>query len=151
MAIELPAGAPKTVELLTGVSCSSSGDCEAVGNYTGASGTMRPMVVDETGRDLGPGSAEVTAPAGDGTSTLNAISCNSKGPCGAVGARPPMTSPWSCCPPARRPSRSHDLPHLPRATMTPAVAAIGEGNNSTGAAYEGAGHTLWFSWQTYGT
>ncbi len=34
----------------------------------------------------------------------------------------------------------------------PAVAvAIGEGNNATGIAYEGSGHTLMFRWQTYGS
>ena len=63
-----------------------------------------------------------------------------------------MTSPWSCCPRYTRhlgPGTSHAAPAS--ATTTPAVVAIGEGNNSTGVAYEGAAHALWFSWQTYGT
>ena len=43
-----------------------------------------------------------------------------------------------------------DEKHL--ATLAERVTeAIGEGNNSTGVAYEGAAHALWFSWQTYGT
>ena len=91
VAIELPAGAPDNASSsLTGVSCSSSGDCDVA------------LVV------LSTGTHAISVPG------------------------PPTPSPAS-------------------ATTTPAVVAIGEGNNSTGVAYEGAAHALWFSWQTYGT
>ena len=89
---------------------------------------------------------------GDGPSTLNAVSCASKSSCGAVGGAAHdvalvVLSNGTHAVPVPKPA----APAPASATTTPAVVAIGEGNNSTGVAYEGSSHTLWFSWQTYGS
>ncbi len=80
------------------------------------------------------------------------MSCASKSSCGAVGGAAHdvalvVLSNGTHAVPVPKPA----APAPASATTTPAVVAIGEGNNSTGVAYEGSGHTLWFSWQTYGS
>ncbi len=79
------------------------------------------------------------------------------GPVPAPGAKGMLESSgtgvgWTPAPLAvPSPGRGADTAPVAQASVTPAVVAIGEGNNSTAIAYEGAGHRLWFLWQTYGT
>ncbi len=83
VAIEMPLGAGEGSSL-SGVSCVSVGNCEAVGSYHDASGTQRPIAVEETDGHWAQ-AVEIGVPADAGPSTLNAISCSSLSSCGAVG------------------------------------------------------------------
>jgi hypothetical protein len=91
--IQLPADANPGVHtndaILNSVSCSSAGNCAAVGTYSSATLAYEPMVVDETGGVWGPAAA-LTPPAnaaggGWSNSALTAVSCPADGACVAVG------------------------------------------------------------------
>ncbi|MGA8296321.1 MAG: Ig domain-containing protein, partial [Acidimicrobiales bacterium] len=72
---------------LLGISCSSAGNCTAVGEYEDTSNHYQAIVATETGGSFGA-ATEVTAPANAGTNPdteLGAISCSSVGNCTAVG------------------------------------------------------------------
>jgi hypothetical protein len=69
------------------VSCTASGSCSAVGNYTDAAKGQQAFVVDEVGGTWGsieeaPGSAALNVAGG---ANLNAVSCTSPGNCDAGG------------------------------------------------------------------
>lgn len=73
---------------LRGVSCTSTGDCTAVGEYEDSSGRQQAMTVTETAAEWGRAS-EVNAPAGsyrNPGAALTDISCASAGDCTAVGS-----------------------------------------------------------------
>jgi hypothetical protein len=73
--------------LLAGISCSSAGNCTAVGEYFDTSIHRQAMVATETG-GIFAAATEVTLPANAGTSPnayLDGISCSSAGNCTAVG------------------------------------------------------------------
>ncbi len=70
------------------VSCSSPGNCSAVGSYTDDSGNLQGLLLTETAGAWGAG-VEAALPA-DATTTgqlvlLNSVSCPSDGNCSAVG------------------------------------------------------------------
>jgi hypothetical protein len=75
---------------LDGVSCSSAGDCVAVGQYvriTGSQASFQPLEVIDAGGIFGQG-IEVTAPANafsDAGGQLSGVSCISVGNCLGVG------------------------------------------------------------------
>jgi hypothetical protein len=86
----LPANASATGQAagLRSVSCSSAGNCSAVGSYLDNSGQGPGMLLTETARTWGTG-VEASLPA-NGANTqqfvdLTSISCASAGNCGAVG------------------------------------------------------------------
>jgi hypothetical protein len=69
------------------LSCTASGSCSAVGNYTDASSAEQAFVVDEVGGTWGsieeaPGSAALNVGGG---ANLNDVSCTSPGDCDAGG------------------------------------------------------------------
>ncbi len=73
---------------LRGVSCSSSGNCTAIGNYTDTSGNTQAMAATETLGSWAQAS-EVTAPSNaktDPSSQLFGVSCSSVGKCSATGS-----------------------------------------------------------------
>lgn len=73
--------------ILYGVSCSSAGNCTAVGDYVDGSGNFQAMAVTETGGTWGQ-AVKVGSPSNAGTDPfgqLNAVSCTSAGNCTAVG------------------------------------------------------------------
>ncbi len=87
----LPAGADpsRPNAALHGLSCTSQGDCAAVGAYGTSAGAVDAMVVAETGGKWGR-AVELGLPvnAGTGTTasaTLFGVSCASTGDCTAVG------------------------------------------------------------------
>jgi hypothetical protein len=70
-----------------GVSCTASGSCSAVGNYTDGSSNEQAFVVDEVGGTWGsiqeaPGSSALNVAGG---ANLNDVSCTSPGNCDAGG------------------------------------------------------------------
>ncbi|HEV8065601.1 MAG TPA: hypothetical protein VGP46_12240 [Acidimicrobiales bacterium] len=76
------------VVFLYDVSCSSPGDCGAVGTYLDGSGNTQPMVLSEQGGKWSGGVA-ATLPSGASPFqdvTLPSISCRSSGDCTAVGS-----------------------------------------------------------------
>jgi hypothetical protein len=86
--LTLPANAGTNPNaFLTGVSCSSAGNCTAVGSYEDSSGNTQAMVASETTGTWAQ-ATELTLPANAGanpTAYANAISCSSAGNCTAVG------------------------------------------------------------------
>jgi len=76
---------------LNGVSCTSAGNCVAVGQYTDTAGGSPPMIITETGGVWGP-AVRVALPADVITdpaalfSFLFDVDCTSAGNCTAVGA-----------------------------------------------------------------
>ena len=87
----LPAGADVADQLvdLNSVSCSSAGNCSAVGSYYDGTG-QEGLLLTETGGTWGPGleavlpaNATVTERSG---ATVYSVSCGSAGNCSAVGA-----------------------------------------------------------------
>ena len=73
--------------VLTGVSCTSAGNCVTAGNYTDRSGHQQAMVATETDGVWGQ-AALVPAPIGASTNArgfLGPVSCTSVGNCVAVG------------------------------------------------------------------
>ncbi|HEY1511914.1 MAG TPA: hypothetical protein VGF93_23105, partial [Solirubrobacteraceae bacterium] len=88
----MPAGSVG-LPLLTAVSCSSPGDCTAVGTFLDASGDDQGLLLTETNGTWGPG-VQASLPgdaapdlSGNGV-TLSAVSCAAPGACTAVGAYP---------------------------------------------------------------
>jgi hypothetical protein len=72
---------------LDGISCTSAGNCVAIGSYLDSSSNGQPMEATETGGTWGQ-AIEVTAPSNAGTdpnAVLKGISCSSEGNCTAVG------------------------------------------------------------------
>ncbi len=72
---------------LDGVSCSSPGNCTAVGSYTDLSGHVQAMAAGESGGTWAQ-AVKVTAPAnagGDPVADLHAVSCTSAGNCVGAG------------------------------------------------------------------
>lgn len=70
-----------------GVSCTGSGSCSAVGNYTDSASKQQAFVVDEVGGTWGsieeaPGTAALNV---EGQANLNEVSCTSPGNCDAGG------------------------------------------------------------------
>ena len=82
----LPSGA--TSGALTAVSCTTPGNCVAVGNYVDAGGQTQAMTATETAGTWAQ-AAELALPAGAAAAppgaSLNAISCPTPGQCRAVG------------------------------------------------------------------
>jgi IPT/TIG domain len=81
------AGSPPFV-VLTGLSCTSAGNCQAVGYYTDSSSDNQAMSATETNGNWAQ-ATKVTAPADSASNpsaTLNGISCTSAGNCEAVGS-----------------------------------------------------------------
>ncbi len=90
-AIELPGSAALNTAGNAGVvsiSCTSSGNCSAGGNYLDGSSHLQAFVANETGGTWGnaievPGTATLNAGGG---AIVNSISCTSSGNCSAGGA-----------------------------------------------------------------
>ncbi len=89
----LPANAaagPEEPTRMGGVSCTSAGNCTAVGDYTDSSGDLEGFIWTETGGVWGT-AVEVTPPANAASDPLverygqGALSCPSPGNCTAVG------------------------------------------------------------------
>lgn len=73
---------------LTGIACTSPGNCVAVGSYDDVSGHEQSMEATETS-GIWAQAAEVTPPSGAGTNplaSLDAVSCTSSGNCTGAGA-----------------------------------------------------------------
>jgi hypothetical protein len=66
------------------VSCSSAGNCTAVGEYMDLSSNFQSMLVTESSGTWGA-AVSPTLPAGEVSSTLYSLSCSSPGNCAAVG------------------------------------------------------------------
>jgi PASTA domain len=87
----LPANASTTAPSagLTSVSCSSAGNCTAVGSYLDSSGNGPGLLLTETSGTWGTG-VEATLPANAAATQqfvgLSSVSCSSAGNCGAVGS-----------------------------------------------------------------
>ena len=80
------AGTPPFV-VLSGLSCASAANCQAVGDYSDSSGNTQAMAATETNGTWGQ-AVEVTAPAGaasNPSAALRGISCTPAGNCEAVG------------------------------------------------------------------
>jgi hypothetical protein len=74
--------------VLNGVSCTSPGNCVAVGSYNDSSGAQQAMEVAETAGAWGQ-ATEVTLSANAGSTGgagLNSVSCISRGDCAATGS-----------------------------------------------------------------
>jgi hypothetical protein len=88
---DLPANAGPAPDVdLASVSCSSPGNCSAVGDYTDDSGQVRGLLLNETGGSWGAAAAP-TLPADAGTlayTVLYSVSCPKSlaGDCSAVGS-----------------------------------------------------------------
>jgi hypothetical protein len=84
----LPANAnSRLIGDLRSVSCPSSGNCDAVGNYFDSSGLFQGLLLSESSGTWGTG-IEATLPAGAGPNpdvVLTSVSCASAGNCAAVG------------------------------------------------------------------
>jgi hypothetical protein len=83
----LPANAESISATLTSISCSSTGNCSAVGNYNDKSENQQALLLTESDGNWGPG-IEATLPANADstqTATLSSISCTATGDCSAVG------------------------------------------------------------------
>lgn len=71
---------------ISSVSCSSPGDCGAIGLYSDSSGLHQPFVVNETGGTWRPSAAILgLASLSKGSSQTGQISCPAAGTCTAVG------------------------------------------------------------------
>lgn len=71
---------------ISSVSCSSPGDCGAIGLYSDSSGLHQPFVVNETGGTWRPSAAiPGLASLSKGSSQTGQISCPAAGTCTAVG------------------------------------------------------------------
>jgi hypothetical protein len=90
-AIEIPGSAALNTGGNAGIlaiSCTSTGNCGAGGNYVDGSGNLQAFVVNEVGGTWGtsievPGTAALNA---GGAASVNSISCTSNGDCAAVGS-----------------------------------------------------------------
>ena len=72
---------------LTGVTCTSAGDCVAVGRYTDASGRYQAMAATESDGTWGT-ATEITPPTGapsNASPIVDSVSCTSAGNCVGVG------------------------------------------------------------------
>ena len=69
---------------LSSVSCSSPGNCSAVGTYYDTNYNQQGLLLTETDGQWGPG-VEAQLPAGDDGLALNSVSCAGPGDCSAVG------------------------------------------------------------------
>lgn len=87
-ALPADAGAPQQV-VISSLSCSSAGNCSAVGSYQDDSGNTQGLLLTETGGSWATG-VEAVLPAGavtiDQEVDLNSVSCASAGNCSAVGS-----------------------------------------------------------------
>jgi hypothetical protein len=89
--VKLPHGAaPAIVATLTGVSCASPGNCEAVGYFAVTGENLVPMAVQEIHGSWRP-ATEIGIPANAATApgytvALNAVSCPKAGSCVGVGS-----------------------------------------------------------------
>jgi hypothetical protein len=82
-------------DVLFGISCTSTGNCEAVGAYNSTSGSGQPMAVAESSGTWAQ-AVNVSFPAGGKGgpfSGLNGVSCTSSGNCEAVGSYDNISSP----------------------------------------------------------
>jgi hypothetical protein len=85
-----PGNAPATVATLTGVSCTSPGNCEAVGYFAVTGENLDPMAVQEV-HGSWRRATEIALPANAAASpgayaVLNAVSCPKSGSCVGVGS-----------------------------------------------------------------
>ena len=84
----LPADASSNPDVsLTSVSCTSAGNCSAVGDYHSAAGSLHGLMLTSTGGSWGTG-AEPSIPADAGSTsfvTLTAVSCYAAAGCAATG------------------------------------------------------------------
>jgi hypothetical protein len=79
-------GAPTVSQGLSSISCSSPGNCSAVGNYLSSSTSKRGLLLTENAGTWETGvDASLPTNAGTGPPTLNAVSCPLPGNCGVVG------------------------------------------------------------------
>lgn len=89
--VKLPPGAAAvTVAAMTGVSCTSPGNCEAVGYFAVTGENLDPMTVQEVHGSWRP-ATQTALPANAGTApgvyaVLNAVSCPKPGSCVGVGS-----------------------------------------------------------------
>lgn len=81
-AIASPSGA--TAAQLLSLSCAAAGVCTAVGNDTNG-GVQKPITAAQTGGTWSAAS-ELALPTGATSGTLNGVSCNGAGNCGAAGS-----------------------------------------------------------------
>ena len=83
-----PSNAGSDPQALSGISCSSTGNCAAAGYYTDTDGNLQGQVATETSGSWAQ-ATEVTAPANAGTNPdalfNGGISCASSGTCTAAG------------------------------------------------------------------
>jgi hypothetical protein len=90
-----PGSGGTVLNILDGVSCTSAGNCEAVGLYGNAVNAGQAMAATETSGTWGQ-AVTVTAPAGaygsPSQSALHGLSCTSAGNCQAVGSYPSSSS-----------------------------------------------------------
>jgi outer membrane protein OmpA-like peptidoglycan-associated protein len=100
VAVPLPAGASSTPQnSLDSVSCSSVGNCTAVGTYESAAGNQRALLVVETAGTWAAvvAALPVDADAAHPDDALDAVTCTTAIDCVAVGSYV-STSPSSTCP-----------------------------------------------------
>jgi hypothetical protein len=87
--VTAPTGAGITpLASLSGVSCTSAGNCVGVGRYTDSSGDQQAMEATEAGGSFAQ-ATEVTAPTDAGSNplaSLSGVSCTSAGTCVGVGS-----------------------------------------------------------------
>ncbi len=77
---------------LSGVSCSSAGNCTATRSYPDTSGYPHPMAATETSGSWAQ-ATEITAPATASGATLSGVSCSSAGNCTTAGAYYDLSAP----------------------------------------------------------
>ena len=83
----VPANAGSSGLALTSVSCTSAGNCSAVGKYRDSSGDFQGLLLTETAGTWQPG-IEASLPANAASNpgvTLSSVSCAAAGECSAVG------------------------------------------------------------------
>jgi hypothetical protein len=79
--------AADTGPVLLSISCTKTGDCSAIGQYTNSGGYLAPFVVTETNGKWGNAqTVKGLAAISTGLATLNGLSCTAPGDCTAVGA-----------------------------------------------------------------
>jgi hypothetical protein len=96
LAAPLPANAwaAGPVSVVESVSCSSAGNCGAVGRYLDTSGHWQGLLLTETAGVWSTG-VEADLPANsNGVDSLTSISCSSPGNCSAVGLYQDTSVPW---------------------------------------------------------
>ena len=86
--LAMPSGA--TDASLSGVSCTSSTACVAVGHYSGSTGEERPLAATLSGGTWSY--TEIALPGGANYASLNGVSCTGAGACVAAGSYDVTTS-----------------------------------------------------------